>query len=94
MNYTLSRPLSQVFQSAIESLSRRLPPSDTILVNLSLANLLTSLFRTVPIFVSGHVPGPGLVPPLLAAVGVVAGRGLLSDSAAHARSCGAPSTAT
>ncbi|XP_071218159.1 olfactory receptor class A-like protein 4 [Salvelinus alpinus] len=41
-----------VFQSAIESLSRRLPPSDTILVNLSLANLLTSLFRTVPIFVS------------------------------------------
>ncbi|KAK6321415.1 hypothetical protein J4Q44_G00083910 [Coregonus suidteri] len=38
--------------SAIESLSRRLPPSDTILVNLSLANLLTSLFCTVPIFVS------------------------------------------
>ncbi|KAM8867966.1 olfactory receptor class A-like protein 4 [Synchiropus picturatus] len=27
-------------------------PSDTILVHLSLANLLTSLFRTVPIFVS------------------------------------------
>ncbi|KAM6980748.1 olfactory receptor class A-like protein 4 [Aplochiton taeniatus] len=41
-----------VFQSAIESPSRRLPPSDTILVHLSLANLLTSLFRTVPIFVS------------------------------------------
>ncbi|XP_041805465.1 olfactory receptor class A-like protein 4 [Chelmon rostratus] len=41
-----------VFQSAIESPSRRLPASDTILVHLSLANLLTSLFRTVPIFVS------------------------------------------
>ncbi|XP_072239143.1 olfactory receptor class A-like protein 4 [Leuresthes tenuis] len=41
-----------VFQSASESPSRRLPPSDTILVHLSLANLLTSLFRTVPIFVS------------------------------------------
>ncbi|XP_068598187.1 olfactory receptor class A-like protein 4 [Brachionichthys hirsutus] len=41
-----------VFQSAVESPSRRLPPSDTILVHLSLANLLTSLFRTVPIFVS------------------------------------------
>ncbi|XP_032369143.1 olfactory receptor class A-like protein 4 [Etheostoma spectabile] len=41
-----------VFQSAVETPSRRLPPSDTILVHLSLANLLTSLFRTVPIFVS------------------------------------------
>ncbi|KAL6112143.1 uncharacterized protein ACO6RY_08966 [Pungitius sinensis] len=41
-----------VFQSSFESPSRRLPPSDTILVHLSLANLLTSLFRTVPIFVS------------------------------------------
>ncbi|XP_056246038.1 olfactory receptor class A-like protein 4 [Seriola aureovittata] len=41
-----------VFQSASESPARRLPPSDTILVHLSLANLLTSLFRTVPIFVS------------------------------------------
>ncbi|XP_014862169.1 PREDICTED: tachykinin-like peptides receptor 86C [Poecilia mexicana] len=41
-----------VFQSALESPSRRLPPSDTILVHLSLANLLTSLFRTVPIFMS------------------------------------------
>ncbi|XP_029007164.1 olfactory receptor class A-like protein 4 [Betta splendens] len=41
-----------VFQSASESPSRRLPPSDTILAHLSLANLLTSLFRTVPIFVS------------------------------------------
>ncbi|XP_023134658.1 olfactory receptor class A-like protein 4 [Amphiprion ocellaris] len=41
-----------VLQSAIQSPSRRLPPSDTILVHLSLANLLTSLFRTVPIFVS------------------------------------------
>nr|XP_046239706.1 olfactory receptor class A-like protein 4 [Scatophagus argus] len=41
-----------VFQSAVESPTRRLPPSDTILVHLSLANLLTSLFRTVPIFVS------------------------------------------
>ncbi|KAM8914549.1 olfactory receptor class A-like protein 4 isoform 4-T4 [Spinachia spinachia] len=41
-----------VFQSAFESPSRRLPPSDTILVHLSLANLLTSVFRTVPIFVS------------------------------------------
>ncbi|CAB1353702.1 unnamed protein product [Coregonus sp. 'balchen'] len=44
--------IHMVFQSAIESLSHRLHPSDTILVNLSLANLLTSLFRTVPIFVS------------------------------------------
>lgn len=43
---------SQVFQSAFESPSHRLPPSDTILVHLSVANLLTSLFRTVPIFVS------------------------------------------
>ncbi|MED6294897.1 Olfactory receptor class A-like protein 4 [Characodon lateralis] len=41
-----------VFQSAFESPSQRLSPSDTILVHLSLANLLTSLFRTVPIFVS------------------------------------------
>ncbi|XP_026162101.1 olfactory receptor class A-like protein 4 [Mastacembelus armatus] len=41
-----------VFQAATESPSRRLSPSDTILVHLSLANLLTSLFRTVPIFVS------------------------------------------
>ncbi|XP_037634018.1 olfactory receptor class A-like protein 4 [Sebastes umbrosus] len=41
-----------VFQSAVESPSRRLAPSDNILVHLSLANLLTSLFRTVPIFVS------------------------------------------
>ncbi|XP_076125317.1 olfactory receptor class A-like protein 4 [Alosa pseudoharengus] len=41
-----------VFESATESSSRHLPPSDTILVNLSLANLLTSLFRTVPIFAS------------------------------------------
>ncbi|KAK5872433.1 hypothetical protein PBY51_013139 [Eleginops maclovinus] len=41
-----------VFQSAVDSPSGRLPPSDTILVHLSLANLLTSLFRTVPIFVS------------------------------------------
>lgn len=36
----------------MESPSRRLPPSDAILVNLCLANLLISLFRTVPIFVS------------------------------------------
>ncbi|KAJ7999089.1 hypothetical protein DPEC_G00211790 [Dallia pectoralis] len=41
-----------VFQSAMESPSHRLPLPDTILVNLSSANLLTSLFRTVPIFVS------------------------------------------
>ncbi|XP_040889424.1 olfactory receptor class A-like protein 4 [Toxotes jaculatrix] len=41
-----------VFQSASETPAHRLPPSDTILVHLSLANLLTSLFRTVPIFVS------------------------------------------
>ncbi|KAK2862123.1 hypothetical protein Q5P01_001656 [Channa striata] len=41
-----------VLQSAGESPSRRLRPSDTILVHLSLANLLTSLFRTVPIFVA------------------------------------------
>lgn len=41
-----------MFQSALESPSRRLAPSDTILAHLSLANLLTSLFRTVPIFVS------------------------------------------
>lgn len=43
---------SQVFQCAKESASRHLPPSDTILVNLCMANLLTSVFRTVPIFVS------------------------------------------
>ncbi|XP_019911430.2 olfactory receptor class A-like protein 4 isoform X1 [Esox lucius] len=42
----------EVFQSAAESPSQRLPLPDTILVNLSMANLLTSLFRTVPIFVS------------------------------------------
>nr|XP_057911807.1 olfactory receptor class A-like protein 4 [Doryrhamphus excisus] len=41
-----------VVQASTQSPSRRLPPSDTILVHLSLANLLTSLFRTVPIFVS------------------------------------------
>lgn len=42
----------QVLQSALQAASRRLAPSDTILAHLSLANLLTSLFRTVPIFVS------------------------------------------
>ncbi|XP_051766557.1 olfactory receptor class A-like protein 4 [Ctenopharyngodon idella] len=41
-----------VFQCSKESSSRHLPPSDTILVNLCMANLLTSVFRTVPIFVS------------------------------------------
>lgn len=41
-----------MLQLASESPSRRLPPSDTILVHLSLANLLSSLFRTVPIFVA------------------------------------------
>ncbi|XP_016115704.1 olfactory receptor class A-like protein 4 [Sinocyclocheilus grahami] len=41
-----------VFQCAKESASHHLPPSDTILVNLCMANLLTSVFRTVPIFVS------------------------------------------
>uniref|UniRef100_A0A8C6SEZ8 Olfactory receptor class A related 4 n=1 Tax=Neogobius melanostomus TaxID=47308 RepID=A0A8C6SEZ8_9GOBI len=41
-----------VVQSTIKSPTHRLPPSDTILVHLSVANLLTSLFRTVPIFVS------------------------------------------
>nr|ALH06188.1 vomeronasal type-1 receptor 4 [Coilia nasus] len=41
-----------VFGSATENSFRHLPPSDAILVNLSLANLLTSLFRTVPIFIS------------------------------------------
>lgn len=49
---SLSCLFSQVFQSAVETPSQRLPPSDTILVHLSLANLLTSIFRTVPIFVS------------------------------------------
>lgn len=42
----------QVLQAALHSPSARLPLSDTILVHLSLANLLTSLSRTVPIFVS------------------------------------------
>lgn len=42
----------QVFQSVTKTPPRRLPPSDLILVHLSLANLLSSLFRTVPIFVS------------------------------------------
>ncbi|XP_026790988.1 olfactory receptor class A-like protein 4 [Pangasianodon hypophthalmus] len=37
---------------AMESTSHHMPPSDLILLNLSLANLLTSLFRTVPIFIS------------------------------------------
>ncbi|TRY55719.1 hypothetical protein DNTS_010288, partial [Danionella cerebrum] len=41
-----------VFQCAKESSSRHLPPSDAILVNLCMANLLISVFRTVPIFVS------------------------------------------
>ncbi|KAJ0068732.1 hypothetical protein NL108_010807 [Boleophthalmus pectinirostris] len=41
-----------VFQTAINSPTHRLSSSDTILVHLSVANLLTSLFRTVPIFVS------------------------------------------
>ncbi|KAF4097173.1 olfactory receptor class A-like protein 4 [Onychostoma macrolepis] len=44
--------INVVFQCAKESASRHLPPSDTILVNLCMANLLTSVFRTVPIFVS------------------------------------------
>ncbi|XP_073699564.1 olfactory receptor class A-like protein 4 [Garra rufa] len=44
--------ISVVFQCAKESASRHLAPSDTILVNLCMANLLTSVFRTVPIFVS------------------------------------------
>lgn len=42
----------QVFQCALDSPSHHLVPSDIILLNLSLANLLTSLFRTVPIFIS------------------------------------------
>lgn len=42
----------QVLQAAFQGTSGRLPLSDTILVHLSLANLLTSLSRTVPIFVS------------------------------------------
>ncbi|KAG7319353.1 hypothetical protein KOW79_017827 [Hemibagrus wyckioides] len=37
---------------SMESSSHHMPPSDLILLNLSLANLLTSLFRTVPIFIS------------------------------------------
>lgn len=41
-----------MFQCAKENAAHHLPPSDTILVNLCLANLLTSIFRTVPIFVS------------------------------------------
>ncbi|XP_055073342.2 olfactory receptor class A-like protein 4 isoform X1 [Misgurnus anguillicaudatus] len=41
-----------VLQCAKESGSHHLAPADTILVNLCLANLLTSIFRTVPIFVS------------------------------------------
>ncbi|CAL9704712.1 unnamed protein product [Knipowitschia caucasica] len=41
-----------VLGSAIKSPSHRLSSPDTILVHLSVANLLTSLFRTVPIFVS------------------------------------------
>ncbi|NP_001410742.1 olfactory receptor class A-like protein 4 isoform X2 [Danio rerio] len=41
-----------VFDCAKLCASRHLPPSDTILVHLCLANLLTSVFRTVPIFVS------------------------------------------
>lgn len=48
----LGSVLVQVLQAAFQSSSRRLPLSDTILVHLSLANLLTSVFRTVPIFVS------------------------------------------
>ncbi|KAK2906472.1 hypothetical protein QQF64_019661 [Cirrhinus molitorella] len=44
--------INVVFQCAKESASRHLAPSDTILVNLCMANLLTSVFRTVPIFVS------------------------------------------
>ncbi|KAK7126301.1 hypothetical protein R3I94_017699 [Phoxinus phoxinus] len=44
--------ISVVFLCSKDSSARHLPPSDTILVNLCLANLLTSLFRTVPIFVS------------------------------------------
>ncbi|XP_006642185.2 olfactory receptor class A-like protein 4 [Lepisosteus oculatus] len=41
-----------VVQSVLQSSLLRIPPSDLILANLSLANLLTSFFRTVPIFVS------------------------------------------
>ncbi|XP_043079608.1 olfactory receptor class A-like protein 4 [Puntigrus tetrazona] len=44
--------INVVFQCSKENSLRHLPPSDTILVNLCMANLLTSLFRTVPIFVS------------------------------------------
>ncbi|KAF7693526.1 olfactory receptor class A-like protein 4 [Silurus meridionalis] len=36
----------------VENHAHHMPPSDLILLNLSLANLLTSLFRTVPIFIS------------------------------------------
>lgn len=45
-------PLTQVVLCALESPCHHMPPSDLILLNLSLANLLTSLFRTVPIFIS------------------------------------------
>ena len=41
-----------MFQCALDRPSHHLPPADIILLNLSLANLLTSVFRTVPIFIS------------------------------------------
>uniref|UniRef100_A0A4W4HD75 G-protein coupled receptors family 1 profile domain-containing protein n=1 Tax=Electrophorus electricus TaxID=8005 RepID=A0A4W4HD75_ELEEL len=41
-----------VCQSALNHPSHHLAPSDIILLNLCLANLLTSLFRIVPIFIS------------------------------------------
>ncbi|XP_072522313.1 olfactory receptor class A-like protein 4 [Salminus brasiliensis] len=41
-----------VFQCSLDNPTHHLSPSDIILLNISMANLLTSLFRTVPIFIS------------------------------------------
>ncbi|XP_007256805.2 olfactory receptor class A-like protein 4 [Astyanax mexicanus] len=41
-----------VFQCALDNPSHHLSPSDIILLNISMANLLTSVFRTIPIFIS------------------------------------------
>lgn len=51
-SFVFPTSLCQVIVCALESTSRHMPPSDLILLNLALANLLTSLFRTVPIFIS------------------------------------------
>ncbi|KAG7283310.1 hypothetical protein CRUP_005052 [Coryphaenoides rupestris] len=85
-------PAWPVCQSALQSPSRRMPPSDTIPgATCRWPTCCHRCSATVPIFISDlglEVNAlAGLVPPLHAAVGVVARRGLLGDPGAQCFHC-------